>query len=57
MLSYLFPNRTEWNNEMLPQLDNLLKKYLPNISLKYIGFPANLEGLAYEIRKENIKNI
>ncbi len=45
MLSYLFPNRTEWNNEMLPQLDNLLKKYLPNISLKHIGFPANWKDL------------
>lgn len=41
MLSYLFPNRSEWNNELLPQLDNLLNKYLPNISLKHIGFPAN----------------
>lgn len=41
MLKYLFPDKNKWNNVILNDLDTLINNYLPDISLKHIGFPQN----------------
>jgi abortive infection bacteriophage resistance protein len=39
MLKYLYPNAQEWNGRILGELEALIEEYLPDISLKHIGFP------------------
>ena len=41
MLKYLYPDKGEWDNQMLPGIANLVDSYLPDIELDHIGFPRN----------------
>lgn len=45
MLKYLYPNRQEWARRILPELEALVEEYLPDISLRHIGFPENWQQL------------
>lgn len=45
MLKYLYPDKTHWNSKVLIGIETLVKEYLPDISLKHIGFPENWEDL------------
>ena len=45
VLKYLYPNCQEWNNRILTELEALVEGFLPDISLKHIGFPENWKTL------------
>ena len=45
MLKYLYPSKNEWNNQVFVEIETLIKEYLPDISLKHIGFPDDWEQL------------
>lgn len=45
MLKYLYPDKDKWNNEVSIALESLIEEYLPDISLKHIGFPENWKEL------------
>ena len=45
MLKYLYPDKNKWNNEVSVNLESLIEEYLPDISLKHIGFPENWKEL------------
>ena len=39
MLKYLYPDKIKWNNNISINIETLVDEYLPDISLKHIGFP------------------
>jgi len=43
MLKFLFPERDKWNTNFLIAIKSLLEEYLPDVSLKHIGFPIDWE--------------
>lgn len=45
MLKYLYPDKNVWNAKFVIEIETLIKEYLPDISLKHIGFPENWEEL------------
>lgn len=45
MLKYLYPNKSKWNSSVSISIEALIDEYLPDISLKHIGFPANWKEL------------
>lgn len=45
MLKYLYPDKNFWNTKFVIGIEMLIKEYLPDISLKHIGFPENWEAL------------
>lgn len=45
MLKYLYPDKLKWNNEISTAIEALVEEYLPDISLKHIGFPENWKEL------------
>lgn len=47
MLKYLYPESADWNSHIAISIETLIKEYLPDISLKHIGFPENWESLLF----------
>lgn len=45
MLKYLYPDKSRWNSQVFVGIETLIKEYLPDISLKHIGFPEDWEIL------------
>lgn len=45
MLKYLYPDKNKWNNDVSVRIEALVDEYLPDISLKHIGFPENWKEL------------
>jgi len=45
VLKYLFPNKDIWNKSILPKIEGLVNDYLPDISLKHIGFPESWQSI------------
>lgn len=45
MLKYLYPNKNRWNGSVSISIEALIDEYLPDISLKHIGFPKNWKEL------------
>ncbi len=45
MLKYLYPDKNKWNNDVSVRIEALVDEYLPDISLKHIGFPDNWKEL------------
>ena len=43
MLKYMYPDKHIWNTKFVIRIETLVKEYLPDISLKHIGFPKNWE--------------
>lgn len=48
MLSFLYPDRDKWNNEVLLSIIALIDEYSEDIELRHIGFPTNWEKLLYK---------
>lgn len=49
MLKYLYPDPEHWNKLFLDRLNELITHYLPEISLKHMGFPKDwLEQLKFD---------
>lgn len=44
-MSFMFSDKTEWNNYIVPELSTLLKEYEDVILLKNIGFPENWDDI------------
>ena len=45
MRKYLYPDKNIWNTKFVIEIETLIKEYLPDISLKHIGFPEDWEEL------------
>jgi hypothetical protein len=45
MLKYLYPDKQRWNSNVFIEIDTLISEFLPDISLKHVGFPANWKEL------------
>ena len=45
MLKYLYPDKSKWNSSVYISIETLVDEYLPDISLKHIGFPENWKEL------------
>lgn len=45
MLKHLYPDKQKWNNDIAVSIETLIEEYLPDISLKHIGFPPNWKEL------------
>lgn len=45
MLKYLYPDKNKWNSSVSIDIETLVDEYLPDISLKHIGFPENWKEL------------
>lgn len=45
MLKYLYPDKSVWNARFAIEISALVNEYLPDISLKHIGFPENWNSL------------
>jgi abortive infection bacteriophage resistance protein len=45
MLKYLYPDKQRWNSHILVEIETLVTEYLPDISLKHIGFPSDWENI------------
>ena len=45
MLKYLYPDKSKWNSSVYISIETLDDEYLPDISLKHIGFPENWKEL------------
>lgn len=45
MLKYLYPDKKKWNSDISVRIEKLIDEYLPDISLKHIGFPENWKEL------------
>ena len=45
MLKYLYPDKNKWNTDVSTHIEALVNEYLPDISLKHIGFPKNWKEL------------
>lgn len=45
MLKYLYPDKSKWNSSVSISIEALVDEYLPDISLKHIGFPENWKEL------------
>lgn len=45
MLKYLYPDKSKWNSSVSISIEALIDEYLPDISLKHIGFPENWKEL------------
>lgn len=44
-MSFMFSDKTEWNNYIVPELSTLLEEYEDVILLKNIGFPENWDDI------------
>lgn len=40
-LKLLYPDKDEWNNSFLVELNSIVEEYEHDISLKHIGFPQD----------------
>lgn len=47
MLKYLYPDKDEWRDRMLPGIANLIISSLPDIDLNHIGFPYNWREILF----------
>ena len=45
MLKYLYPDKSNWISSVYISIETLVDEYLPDISLKHIGFPENWKEL------------
>jgi abortive infection bacteriophage resistance protein len=45
MLKYLYPDKQRWNSHILVEIETLVTEYLPDISLKHIGFPSDWKNI------------
>lgn len=41
VLKLLYPDKDEWNNSFLVELNSIVEEYEHDISLKHIGFPQD----------------
>lgn len=47
MLKNMFPDREIWNSRFATEIETLINEYLPDISLRHIGFPENWNDLLF----------
>lgn len=43
----MFPDPEIWNSRFATEIETLITEYLPDISLKHIGFPENWRELLF----------